>query len=81
MELSRLRTENLRLKRELEIIKSGGVLREGCAVKYAYVDAQGQLFRLSEMCNVLDVGVCGYRAWKRRGTTDSKHTQPVADNL
>ena len=33
------------------------------------------------MCNVLDVGVCGYRAWKRRGTTDSKHTQPVADNL
>jgi hypothetical protein len=36
MELSRLRAENKRLQMELEIAKkSGGVLREGSAVKYA----------------------------------------------
>jgi hypothetical protein len=35
MELSRLRAEVVRLKRENEIIKSSGALREGCPVKHA----------------------------------------------
>ena len=41
-------------------------------MKYAWIDAQGQLFPLSEMCNVLDVSISGYRAWKRGGTPDRK---------
>ncbi len=41
-------------------------------MKYAWIDAQGQSFSLSEMCNVLDVSVSGYRAWKRGGTPDRK---------
>ena len=42
MELSRLRVENLRLKRENEIAKkSDGVLRKGCPVKYAWIAKQG----------------------------------------
>ena len=41
-------------------------------MKYAWIDAQGQSFALSEMCNVLDVSVSGYRAWKRGGTPDRK---------
>ncbi|MHB8849218.1 MAG: IS3 family transposase [Burkholderiales bacterium] len=73
MELSRLRRENLRLKRENEIPKkSDGVLREGCAVKYAWIDMQRQAFALVEMCEVLEVSVSGYRAWKRGGSPDRK---------
>jgi hypothetical protein len=41
MELSRLRAENARLKmRGRDPKKSDGVLRAGCAVKYAWIDAQ-----------------------------------------
>jgi transposase InsO family protein len=39
-------------------------------VKYAWIDAQRQEFALAEMCEVLDVSVSGYRAWKRGGKTD-----------
>lgn len=67
-ELSRLRAENARLKRELEIVKkSGGVLREGCSVKYAWIDAYRREFGLSELCGALKVSISGYRAGKRGG--------------
>lgn len=64
MELSRLRAENTRLKREMEILEKHGVLREGCAAKYAWIDAQRE-FALVEKCAVLNVSLSGYRAWKR----------------
>ncbi|WP_338846235.1 IS3 family transposase [Massilia sp. W12] len=73
MELSRLRAENVRLKRENEINKkSSGVLREGCPVKYAWMDGQIKSYALTEMCAVLDVSISGYRAWKRGGTPERK---------
>ncbi|MBZ0090672.1 MAG: IS3 family transposase [Sulfuricellaceae bacterium] len=73
MELSRLRAENIRLKRENEILKkSDGVLCEGCTVKYAWIDAERDHFELAELCVVLDVSVSGYRAWKRGGKPDRK---------
>jgi hypothetical protein len=60
-------------KRECEILKkSGGVLRERCAVKYAWIDTQRETFDLAELCAVLDVSVSGYRAWTRGGTPDRK---------
>jgi hypothetical protein len=52
--------------------KSGGVLRKGCSVKYAWIAAAGKAFALSEMCDVLDVSISGYRAWKRGGVPDRK---------
>ncbi|MFZ6755998.1 IS3 family transposase [Undibacterium sp. Ji50W] len=73
MELSRLRAEVARLKRENEINKkSSGVLCEGCSVKYAWIDAQGKSFALSDMCKILEVSISGYRAWKRGGIPDRK---------
>jgi hypothetical protein len=32
-------------------------------VKYAWIDAQGKAFALTEMCAILDVSISGYRAW------------------
>jgi transposase-like protein len=70
MELSRLRAENKRLQMELEIAKSGGVLREGPPVKYAWIDTQCRQYPLSVLCEVLAVSINGYRAWKRGGTPE-----------
>ncbi|RQR68743.1 IS3 family transposase [Burkholderia sp. Bp9010] len=68
MELSRLRAENKRLQMELEIgKKSGSILREGPAVRYAWIDRQVGQYPLSSLCHVLSVSVNGYRAWKRGG--------------
>ena len=39
-------------------------------MKYAWIAVQGKAFSLVEMCDVLDVSVSGYRAWKRGGTPD-----------
>ena len=41
-------------------------------MKYAWIAAQGKAFSLTEMCDVLDVSISGYRAWKRGGTPDRK---------
>ena len=39
-------------------------------MKYAWIAGQGKAFALSEMCEVLDVSISGYRAWKRGGAPD-----------
>jgi transposase-like protein len=70
MELSRLRVENKGLQMELEIAKkSGGILREGPPVKFAWIDKQSRRYPLSALCEVLSVSINGYRAWKRGGAT------------
>ena len=45
--------------------KSDGVLRERCAVKYAWIDAQGK-------ASPQAVSASGYQAWKRGGTPNRK---------
>ncbi|MCL4659378.1 IS3 family transposase [Burkholderia multivorans] len=50
--------------------KSGGVLREGPPVKFAWIDTQCRHYPLSALCEVLGVSVNGYRAWKRGGTPE-----------
>ena len=72
MKFSRLRAENLRLKQENEIQKKRRRNSQGCCVKYAWIAAQGKSFPLTEMRDVLNVSVSGYRAWKRGGTPDRK---------
>ena len=41
-------------------------------MKYAWIAAQGKAYSLTEMCDVLDVSISGYRAWKRGGKPDRK---------
>jgi putative transposase len=41
-------------------------------VKYAWIQAHRSEFDLRQMCEVLDVSVFGYRAWKRGGTQNRK---------
>ena len=41
-------------------------------MKYAWIAAQGKTYSLTEMCDVLDVSISGYRAWKRGGKPDRK---------
>lgn len=65
MELSRLRAENIRLKRECEILKkrqARSAVHEATTntVKYAWIDGQRNEFGLDEMCAVLNVSVSGY---------------------
>ena len=77
MELSQLRAEVVWLKRENEIIRSSGVLREGCPVKYAWIEEHGKSFGLTEMYAVLDVS-SGYRACKRGGKPDRKRLTEIS---
>ena len=41
-------------------------------MKYAWIDAHRYEFDLANLCDVLDVSMSGYRAWKRGGTPDRK---------
>ena len=42
-------------------------------MKYAWIAAQTDgCFALVELCDVLEVSVSGYRAWKRGGTANRK---------
>lgn len=41
-------------------------------MKYAWIEMHSKAFALTEMCDVLDVSISGYRAWKRGGTPDRK---------
>lgn len=66
VEPSRLRVENARLRMECEIAKkSDDVLREGCAARYGWIDAQRKTYRLPAMRTTLAVSASGYQAWKR----------------
>jgi putative transposase len=41
-------------------------------VKVAWIAEQVKVFSLAEVCDVLDVSISGYRAWKRSGKPDRK---------
>ncbi len=41
-------------------------------MKYAWIAEQGKSVSLVEMCEVLNVSISGYRAWKRGGKPDRK---------
>ena len=60
-ELKRLRKENSRLQMEVAILKkSGGVLREGESVKYAWIREHANEFSVTLMCRLLNVSRSGY---------------------
>lgn len=57
---------------EQTIPLSDGVLREGCAVKYAWIDAHCRMYPLPEVYEVLGVSASGYRAWKAGSTCTTR---------
>ena len=66
-EVSRLRRELASTKLDLEIVKkSGGVFREGVAVRYAWIEEHRDLFSVSRMCRQLDISRTGFCQWRTR---------------
>ncbi|MGB0911930.1 MAG: IS3 family transposase, partial [Nitrospirales bacterium] len=46
--------------------KSRGVLCQGTPMKYAFIRAHRQEFRLTRLCQVLEVSRSGFYAWEHR---------------
>jgi putative transposase len=46
-------------------------------VKFAWIDTQCRHYPLSALCEVLDVSINGYRAWKRGGTPERQRLSDV----
>jgi putative transposase len=66
-ELTRLRRENKRLQMEREILKkSGGLLREGDDVKFAFIRVERAQYPIGVLCDVLDVSRSGFYASSKR---------------
>nr|WP_249208153.1 IS3 family transposase [Burkholderia vietnamiensis] len=66
-ENSRLRKELASAKLDIEILPKGdGVLREGVAVRYAWIDAHRDQYSVSRLCRVLGVSRSGYCQWRGR---------------
>ncbi|WP_437492351.1 IS3 family transposase [Sorangium sp. So ce1014] len=66
-ELQRLRRDVKRLEMERDNLKkSGGLLREGERVKFAFIDAEKVHYPVLVLCAVLQVARSGYYAWAKR---------------
>lgn len=65
-ELLRLRKEVKRLREDREILKSGHVLREGEAVKFAFIVEHAVLYGVARLCLLLGVSRSGFYAWVER---------------
>ncbi|WP_088509277.1 IS3 family transposase [Burkholderia ubonensis] len=73
-EVSRLRKELASAKLDIEILPKGdGILREGVAMKYAWIDQHRDRYSVSRLCRVLGVSRSGYCQWRGRGP--SRRTQ------
>ncbi|MHB8474605.1 MAG: IS3 family transposase [Gammaproteobacteria bacterium] len=73
MELSRLHAEVARQKMEIEIPKkSGRVLCQGVAVKYAWIQGERDTYPLSALCAALSVSCSGYAEWKSGGSRQAQ---------
>ena len=67
-ELRRLREENRRLLMERDLKKSDGLLRQGAAMRYAFIHQHRKELPWACMCRVLEVCRSGYYAWRGRAT-------------
>ncbi|MGS0897503.1 IS3 family transposase [Burkholderia stagnalis] len=66
-ENSRLRKELASAKLDIEILsKANGVLREGVAVKYAWIDNHRDHYSVTRLCRILGVSRSGYCQWRVR---------------
>ncbi|MGH6932455.1 MAG: IS3 family transposase [Dongiaceae bacterium] len=79
MELARLRAELARVKMERDIFKkSHSVLRQGIAVKYAWIAKHKTCWPVTVACEALGVSASGYfEHWRRKDA--SKPSRPGAN--
>ena len=81
MELARLRAELARVKMDRDILKkSDGVLREGIAVKYAWIGKNKAAWRVTVTCEVLGVSTSDYFEHQRQRRT-SQPSRPGGGRL
>ena len=79
-ENGRLRRELASTKLDLDIVKkSGGVFREGVAVKYAWIDEHRDQYSVTRMCRQLEVSRTGYGQWRTRPPSDRALANAVLD--
>lgn len=76
-ELSRLRAENVRLKRANELLKKRWRTLHGThPVRDVWIEGPRKVDPVDEMCRVLAVSERGDRAWKQGGTLERGGGQP-----
>src|SRR5215211_881902 len=81
-ELRRLRREVRVLREEREILKSGGLLRQGgeppsARVIYAFIEAQKANHRVSAMCRALKVSKSGFYGWRDRAPSERDRADAI----
>lgn len=75
-ELKHLRQKNKRLLLEREIFKSDGLLRQGAAMKFAWISNHAEEFPVDLMCTVLVASRSGYYAWQQRAESPTSNGKP-----
>ncbi len=68
-ELCRLKRELEVVRQERNILKSSSHLLTGCQMKYRFIAQHHQEYPVTTMCQVLEVSVSGYYAWKQRSAS------------
>nr|WP_186098464.1 IS3 family transposase [Burkholderia gladioli] len=83
--IGELEAENSRLelasaKLDIEILfKSDGVLREGGAVKYAWIDDHRDQYSITRLCQILGVSRSGYCQWRVRSPSARAQANAALD--
>ena len=77
MEIARLKAELSRVRMERDILKSDGILREGGAVRYAFVERHRGIWPIVVQCRVLQVSASGYHQHRLRQAADVGPNRPA----
>ncbi|WP_126284697.1 IS3 family transposase [Burkholderia stagnalis] len=79
-ENSRLRKELASAKLDIEILPKGdGILREGVAMRYAWIDQHRDRYSVSRLCRVLAVSRSGYCQWRGRAPSSRSQADAALD--
>ena len=76
MEIARLKAELSRVRMERDILKKRGILREGVAVRYAFIERHRGAWPIVVQCRVLQVSASGYHQHRLRQAAEVGPNQP-----